>query len=206
MSSGSSSQPNFIIYLNFYFKWCEALFLFLALGEQWWKIQTKTDIYGTKSKIPNLRNINNLNNHNYTVFRQKNLSFKLNLINKTLPNWFGSRICKKKYLKNPQWLRDQKVKKFSFFKFFRIKWNIIEDGGWHFSYLMNPEQIQEKLRSFAHSEFNNSFYTDLNRINDAINNKKDLFGRDQLYEKIKIDNSFPDYISENKSKFSSWIV
>ena len=40
----------------------------------------------------------------------------------------------------------------------------------------------------------------------TINNKKDLFGRDQLYEKIKIDNSFPDYISENKSKFSSWIV
>ena len=50
-------------------------------------------------EIPNLRSINNLNEHNYTVFKQKNLSFKLNLINKTLPNWFGSRICKKKYLK-----------------------------------------------------------------------------------------------------------
>ena len=58
-------------------------------------------------------------------------------------------------------------------KFFKIKWNIIEEGGWHFSYLMNPQQIQEKLKSFAHSEFNNSFYTDINRINDAINNKLD---------------------------------
>ena len=35
---------------------------------------------------------------------------------------------------------------------------------------------------------------------------KDLFGRDQIYEKIIIDKSFPGYISENKSKFSSWII
>ena len=157
-------------------------------------------------EIPNLKNINNLKDHKYTVFKQKNLSFKINLINKSLPNWFGSRVCKKKYLKGSQWLRDQKVKKFSFFKFFRIKWNIIEEGGWHFSYLMSPQQIQKKLKSFAHSEFNSSFYTDINRIKDAINNKKDLFGRDQIYEKIIIDKSFPGYISENKSKFSSWII
>jgi len=157
-------------------------------------------------EIPNLKNINNLKDHKYTVFKQKNLSFKINLINKSLPNWFGSRVCKKKYLKSPQWLRDQKVKKFSFLKFFRIKWNIIEEGGWHFSYLMSPQQIQKKLKSFAHSEFNSSFYTDINRIKDAINNKKDLFGRDQIYEKIIIDKSFPGYISENKSKFSSWII
>ena len=62
-------------------------------------------------EIPNLENINNLKNHKFTVFKQKNFSFKLNLINKSLPNWFGSRVCKKKYLKSPQWLRDQKVKK-----------------------------------------------------------------------------------------------
>ena len=41
-------------------------------------------------EIPNLRNINNLNEHNYTAFKQKNLSFKLNLIciisNKNIKN------------------------------------------------------------------------------------------------------------------------
>ena len=157
-------------------------------------------------EIPNLKNINNLKDHKYTVFKQKNLSFKINLINKSLPNWFGSRVCKKKYLKGSQWLRDQKVKKYSILKFFKIKWNIVDHGGWHFSYLMSPQQIQKKLKSFAHSEFNSSFYTDINRIKDAINNKKDLFGRDQIYEKIIIDKSFPGYISENKSKFSSWII
>ena len=55
MSSGSSSQPNFIIYLNFYFKWCEALFLFSALWGQWWKIQAKPEICGTGSQISNFK-------------------------------------------------------------------------------------------------------------------------------------------------------
>ena len=62
------------------------------------------------------------------------------------------------------------------------------------------------MKSFAHSEFNNSFYTDIKRIKNTIDNKKDLFERGQEYEKIFIDQSFPDYIVENKSKFSDWII
>ena len=157
-------------------------------------------------EIPNLENINNLKNHKFTVFKQKNFSFKLNLINKSLPNWFGSRVCKKKYLKSPQWLRDQKVKKYSILKFFKIKWNIVEDGGWHFSYLMDAHGIQNKLKSFAHAEFNNEFYTNIKKINKAIDNQKDLFGRDQKYEKINLDNIFPKYILNNKNKYKDWIV
>ena len=42
---------------------------------------------------------------------------------------------------------------------FKIKWNIVENGGWHFSYLMDAQNIQNKLKSFAHAEFNNEFYT-----------------------------------------------
>ena len=157
-------------------------------------------------EIPNLKKLNSLDNYKYTVFKQKNLFYKLNLINKSLPSWFGSRICKKKFLISPQWLRDQKVKKFSILKFYRIKWNIIEEGGWHFSYLMEPQKIQEKLKSFAHSEYNSNFYTDIDRIKNAIENNKDLFNRDQKYEKIKLDNSFPDYILKNKIILKNWII
>ena len=35
---------------------------------------------------------------------------KINLLNKTVPIWTGSKMCQKKHLKSPQWLRDQKVK------------------------------------------------------------------------------------------------
>ena len=67
-------------------------------------------------EIPNLLQINDIENHKYTVFKQKNLFYKFNLLNKTIPDWYGSKICKKKYLKSPQWLRKQKVKKFSLLK------------------------------------------------------------------------------------------
>ncbi len=99
-----------------------------------------------------------------------------------------------------------KKKKFTILRFYRIKWNIIENGGWHFSYLMEPKKIQEKLKSFAHSEYNSNFYTDIEKIKNAIENNKDLFNRNQKYEKIQLDNSFPDYILENEIKFQNWII
>ena len=37
-------------------------------------------------EIPNLENSANLKNHKFTVFKQKNFSFRVNLINKSLPN------------------------------------------------------------------------------------------------------------------------
>lgn len=157
-------------------------------------------------EIPNLENLCNLKNYKFTVFKQKNFSFRVNLINKSLPNWFGSRVCKKKYLRSPQWLRNQKVKKYSILKFFKIKWNIVEDGGWHFSYLMDATGIQNKLKSFAHAEYNNEFYTNIKKIKKAIDTQQDLFGRNQKYEKINLDNFFPKYILNNKDKFKDWII
>ena len=41
----------------------------------------------------------------------KNFHLKLNLLNKTKQNWAGTKICVKKYLKSPQWLRNLKTKK-----------------------------------------------------------------------------------------------
>ena len=35
--------------------------------------------------------------------------------------------------------------------------------------------------------------------------KKDLFKRNNLYETIKLDKSFPKYIIENKIKLNEWI-
>ena len=43
------------------------------------------------------------------VFKQKHFYYKFNLQKKMNPFWNGSRICVKKYLKSPQWLRDLKI-------------------------------------------------------------------------------------------------
>jgi len=157
-------------------------------------------------EIPDLTKIVSLDNFKFTVFEQKMYYYKINLLNKTDPFWYGSRICKKKYLKSPQWLRNQKIKKYPFWKFYKTKWNIIKNGGWHFSFLMNPEEIKKKLTSFAHSEYNNSKYTDLKKIKNSIENKIDLFDRPLVYEKNNFDKTFPDYVFNNKEKFKDWIL
>jgi beta-1,4-mannosyl-glycoprotein beta-1,4-N-acetylglucosaminyltransferase len=53
----------------------------------------------------------------------------------------------------------------------------IENGGWHLSYFGDPHFIQNKLKQFAHQEFNNEKYTDLGEIQKRIQNKEDLFSR-----------------------------
>ena len=157
-------------------------------------------------EIPNLENNKEISKHKYTVFKQKNFSYKFNLINKTFPDWYGTRICKKKYLKSPQWLRQQKIKKFSLLKFLKINWNIIDKGGWHFSFLMKPDEIQNKIKSYAHAEFNTDEFTNLENIKKKIENKEDIFKRDQYYEKIEIDDNYPDYIKNNLKKLKDWIL
>jgi len=157
-------------------------------------------------EIPNMRNIENIDKFNYTVFEQLNFSYKFNLINTTHLNWYGTRLCKKKNLKSPQWLRNQKVKKYSFLKFYKIKWNIIKKGGWHFSYLMRPEKISEKIKSFSHAEFNLDKYTNINIIDEKIKKGVDLFDRDQKYQKVELDKSFPKMIFDNKKHLSDWII
>jgi beta-1,4-mannosyl-glycoprotein beta-1,4-N-acetylglucosaminyltransferase len=54
----------------------------------------------------------------------------------------------------------------------------IANGGWHLSYFGDAAFIQNKLKQFAHQEFNNEAYTDLKTIENRIKNKHDLFGRD----------------------------
>jgi len=51
------------------------------------------------------------------------------------------------------------------------------DVGWHCSYCMSPEAIQNKLRSFLHVEFSGDEFTAFSNIYDAVVNCKDLFGR-----------------------------
>ena len=42
------------------------------------------------------------------------------------------RICKKRFLKSPQWIRDIKPRKQPFYKFYKPKFDkYIFNGGWH---------------------------------------------------------------------------
>jgi Glycosyltransferase family 17. len=119
----------------------------------------------------------------------------------------GSKICLKKNMKTPQWLRNLKFKKYPFWRIDNPKnLQIIKDGGWHFAYLQSPENISKKIKSFAHGEFNRDNIAEEENIRFKIENNKDIFDRGYKIKKIEVNETFPKYILNNKEKLKDWIV
>lgn len=93
-----------------------------------------------------------------------------NLTTLNYSKWFASKIVSYSYYVNvlnysPQLCRTVMTKK------------CIENGGWHLSYFGDAQFIQNKLKEFAHQEFNHEKYTDVREIEKHIQNKEDLFSR-----------------------------
>jgi len=165
-------------------------------------------------EIPNPNLINNFKTSmRYAVFKQKHFYYKINLLSNNNPNWFGSRICVKKYLKSPQWLRDLKFKKRPFWRIDKIRLNnIFDNGGWHFCNLKLPSELLYKYNNLCETNDPYHFkekieqkYLDINEIKKRIDLGQDIIGRNDTFQKIEIDNTFPDYINENKSMYKDWI-
>ena len=158
-------------------------------------------------EIPNPEKIKEFDIQNkYACFLQKNYQSKINLLNMTENDWAGTKICKKKFLKSPQWLRNLKIKKKSFWNFFNNKLQLINNGGWHFSFLKDPDSIRKKIFSYSHQEYNTEEFTNISLIKNKISKGEDLFSRNIKYKKVNIDESFPNYIIKNKKKFKKWIA
>ena len=105
----------------------------------------------------------------------------------------------------PQWLRNIKIKK-NFGKFTDRIPQLIFDGGWHFSFLKNSKNISRKIRSYAHQEYNKEEFFDIKTIDDKISQSKDILGRNFNYKKIRLDNTYPEFILNNREVFKKWIL
>ena len=117
----------------------------------------------------------------------------------------GTRLCKKKYLLSPQSLRNVYPKK-KFTYNFRNCIQIIEDGGWHFSYLKKPQGIKDKLEQFAHCEYNKEKYKNLNHIKNSIKQGKDLLKKNIEFSKTEIGQSFPEFLRRNIKHYKEWLI
>jgi len=159
-------------------------------------------------EIPDLSKLKYLDKKKrYAVFAQRKFDYKINLLNITEGDWLGSKICLKKNLRSPQWLRNLKFKKYSFWRLDKIRdVQIIKDGGWHFSYLQSPGDILKKISSFSHGERNIEKFKNIKRIEEKINSLENIFDLGFKYKKINIDNTFPGYLNKNKDKFKNWII
>ncbi len=141
------------------------------------------------------------------VFEQLMFYYKLNILNETSPFWHGSKICKFKYFKNPEWLRAYKHKQYRWWRIDKPKnLKIIKDGGWHYSFLYNIEGIVKKISSYQHLEYDNDSIKNKQDLDYKIKNKLDLFGRNYKYKRVAIDDkTSPNYIIENQHHLIEWI-
>ena len=162
-------------------------------------------ILSDSDEIPDLTKLSEVKkNKKFIVFSQKMFMYKLNLQNLDESNWMGSRITKKKNIRSMQELRNLKFKHYPFWRIDKFNQQII-NGGWHFSYMQTPEQILYKIKSFSHGEYNNKNINEKN-IEEKIINNEDIFGRGIKLKKIDIDDTYPEYIVNNKDKYSDWII
>jgi beta-1,4-mannosyl-glycoprotein beta-1,4-N-acetylglucosaminyltransferase len=170
-------------------------------------------------EIPNLKN-DKFKNYDSAVFLQKMYYYKFNINvyeGLKLKNKIAcTKSCKFKFFKSFQQVRQFRVKNIPWWRFDqKIKRYVEKDGGWHFSFLMNSEDIKSKLSRFEHEikhlkredGYILSDLMDINRIKNNIINLKDPYDRDHVkLKKVKIDESFPKYILENKDELDTFII
>ena len=150
----------------------------------------------------------------YAVFQQKLYYYKLNLQSETDPLWLGTRICFKKYLKSPQWLRELKFKKRPFWRIDKLHLNnILEKGGWHFCNLKSPKKLLYKYNNVCETNdefvFKNKIekkYLNEKLIKKNIEKRTSIIGRKENFVVKRLDKGFPNYLIKNKKFYSKWIV
>ena len=173
-------------------------------------------------EIPNLEEIN-LDDlkEKILMFQQDMFYYKFDL---KLPNmvWSGTKGCRKKDLLSPQWLRNIKDKKYSLFRldiiFSKTKYNsikFIKNGGWHFSNIKSPKEIEHKLKSYLHHREFDEEPLSLDQIDNIIKNKQAIYDLkvDKTVNKVGtgsklVNYSFdklPIYLKENKEHYKEWL-
>jgi len=154
-------------------------------------------ILNDNDEIPNLNSKQFLaSKKKIIIFEQLFCYYKFNLLYDLVP-WYGSRACKKKYLKSFSWLKNLKNKKYPFWRidtllsnYKEISVEIIKDGGWHFTNVMSPEKLFNKLNNFGH---HNEFELSNISINDL---------KEQIENKMVNYNHLADKTDQNKYKFN----
>ena len=178
-------------------------------------------LYSDDDEIPNLENVNFKKNKNkILIFEQKLFYYKFNLFFDRI-SWFGTKGCKKKDLLSLSWLRDVKSKKYPIYRFdtifSKIKYmniKIIENGGWHFSQLKTPKDIEIKLlNGEQHAEFKQA-KKNLEYITDLVKRKRVDYDHKAKSQDYKYSNEFklktvsidnmPLYLKKNINKYSEW--
>ena len=177
--------------------------------------------YSDNDEIPNFSNLNLQSNKNdIIIFKQKLFYYKFNLCCDWV-DWYGTKGCKKKNFHSFSWLREIKAKKYPFFRFDTLRStnkymniNIVENGGWHFSQLKSPEDIELKLLNQEHHDEYKLAKEKLPKIADLVKRKvinydynakstDYKFSKEFKLKNVSLD-CMPEFLKSNVNKYSKW--
>jgi len=135
-------------------------------------------------EIPDSNTINTLKKSNFNgIYQLEQDLYYYNLNTKFNQTWTGAKILNYgNYNGKPQSYRDNS------------NYHVIKNGGWHFSYFGNLNFIKNKISNFAHSELNNDYILNDERLLKQIKNSKDIYGRNECifnFIDIKDNNYLP---------------
>jgi beta-1,4-mannosyl-glycoprotein beta-1,4-N-acetylglucosaminyltransferase len=159
---------------------------FIHISQEDLTILSDVDEIWNKDLIPSYTLHHCFNQSLFVAMSQQFFGYKLNMQNTQGPdvNWEGSVVAKGSTwnIIEPQRIRDSRN-------------NVIamNNAGWHFSWMGS---IENKIKSFAHVEFNRPEILDSNAISQAIEEGKDVLQRPGVsYEKVDM-NVFPPDLKE----------
>ena len=158
--------------------------------------------------------------HDSTVFMQKMYYYKFNIHYysglKWKNKWPGTKGCKFKFFSKPQEIRNFRNKEIPWWRFDKKMKRYVEwDGGWHFAYLMNDDEISNKLNRFDHEiehllvgqKYLKENLVNKNEIKFRIKNFIDPYNRkDVKLKKVDLDETYPKFIYQNIDKLSDFII
>ena len=173
-------------------------------------------------EIPNLDNLNFSSiKNNIVLFEQKMFYYKFNLLYENF-TWLGSKAIKNKNFKSPQWLRNIKGRKYPYWRldtyFSKKKYSnlyFVKNGGWHFTCIRTPEELEKKLLNFAHHYEYEESGLKIGDLKKFISEKRVMYDHnvDQRGYKWsgksilkKIDNKdLPNHIEKNLKIYDDWL-
>ena len=86
----------------------------------------------------------------------------------------------------------------------------VANGGWHFGYMGGEKEtdpikrIGVKVKAAAHQEYNEKEI--ILETMDRLVLGQDIFGRDAKFERVEIDNTYPEYLLKHRSEYEHLIM
>jgi len=173
-------------------------------------------------EIPNLEKLDLKKIKSKLIFfQQKIFYYKLNLCMDSF-DWVGTKVCKKKDLISPQWLRNIKDRTYPFWRidtlFSKVKYQniyIVNNGGWHFTNIKNAKTLEEKLKSYLHHREFDIKPLSVEKIDNIIKEKKTIYDLKVDKRISKFDKGqklttidlklLPGHIQKNIEKYKFWL-